>query len=187
MGRVLGLWLRDGQYYIKSAYDAGNRAPVKFFVNGLAVDDFYLSKLNPADIVSVEVFFTDGVSHLMSFYQCNGIISITTKTRSFNEDQKSADLQALVAQTGNVTLMPKGFYKARIFYSPKYNTQESAIPQGTDRRSTIYWNPNITTDKDGNATFDYYNADGRGTYRAVIEGIDLDGNIGRSVLRYKVN
>ena len=46
-----------------------------------------------------------------------------------------------------------------------------------DLRSTIYWNPNIITDKDGKASFEYFNADGKGTYRMVIEGIDADGNI----------
>jgi len=81
--------------------------------------------------------------------------------------------------------MPKGFYKARMFYAPKYD-QQGAVQNGTDLRSTIHWEPNIITDKDGHATFDYFNADGRGTYRAVIEGIDSDGNIGRFVLRYQV-
>jgi uncharacterized protein YfaS (alpha-2-macroglobulin family) len=57
---------------------------------------------------------------------------------------------------------------------------------GVDRRSTIYWNPNIFTDKTGNASFEFFNGDGTGTYRAVIEGIDKDGNIGRYVYRYKV-
>ncbi|MCO5945870.1 hypothetical protein [Mucilaginibacter flavidus] len=55
-----------------------------------------------------------------------------------------------------------------------------------DLRSTIYWNPNIITDKDGKASFEYFNADGKGTYRVVVEGIDADGNLGRQVLRYKV-
>jgi len=42
------------------------------------------------------------------------------------------------------------------------------------------------TDKDGNASFEYYNAYGTGTYRVVIEGIDDKGNLGRQVYRYSV-
>ena len=49
--------------------------------------------------------------------------------------------------------MPKGFYKARMFYAPKYD-QQNAAQSGTDLRSTIHWEPNIMTDKDGHATFD---------------------------------
>ena len=80
--------------------------------------------------------------------------------------------------------MPKGFYMARIFYSPKYDNPAAA--RALDLRSTIYWNPAIFTDEKGVATFDFYNADGKGTYRAIIEGIDNDGNIGRFVLHYEV-
>ena len=55
-----------------------------------------------------------------------------------------------------------------------------------DLRSTIYWQPELITDKDGNASFEYYNADRTGNYRVVIEGIDNKGNIGRQIYRYKV-
>jgi hypothetical protein len=53
-------------------------------------------------------------------------------------------------------------------------------------RSTILWKPELVTGKDGNASFEFYNADGTGSYRIVVEGIDDKGNIGRQVYRYKV-
>ena len=78
----------------------------------------------------------------------------------------------------------QGYHKAREFYSPKYESNiTNTLP---DLRSTIYWNPEIQTDKDGNASFTYYNADGKGNYRVVIEGIDEKGNLGRQIYRYKV-
>jgi uncharacterized protein YfaS (alpha-2-macroglobulin family) len=55
-----------------------------------------------------------------------------------------------------------------------------------DLRTTIYWNPNIITGNDGKTTFEFFNADGKGTYRVVIEGIDNNGTPGRRVYRYKV-
>ena len=59
--------------------------------------------------------------------------------------------------------------------------------ENPDLRTTIYWNPKVITDKvTGKASFDFPNADGRGNYRVVIEGIDIDGNLARSVYRYKV-
>ena len=42
------------------------------------------------------------------------------------------------------------------------------------------------TDKTGSSSFEFFNSDGTGTYRAIIEGIDKDGNIGRYIYRYKV-
>jgi hypothetical protein len=53
-------------------------------------------------------------------------------------------------------------------------------------RSTIYWNPEIRTDNDGNASVEYYNADRPGIYKIIVEGIDDHGNLGRLVYRYKV-
>jgi len=55
-----------------------------------------------------------------------------------------------------------------------------------DLRSTIYWNPRVTTDKTGATSLEFYNADGKGSYRAVIEGLDKEGNLGRFIYRYKV-
>ncbi|MEO6977603.1 MAG: hypothetical protein ABI113_04460, partial [Mucilaginibacter sp.] len=56
-----------------------------------------------------------------------------------------------------------------------------------DLRSTIYWNPTVVTGPDGKASFEFFNADGKGTYRVVVEGIDAEGNLGRQVYRYKVD
>jgi hypothetical protein len=86
---------------------------------------------------------------------------------------------------GVLPISPKGFYIAREFYSPKYD-QANLTNNRPDLRSTICWKPELVTDKDGNASFEYYNADGTGSYRIVVEGIDDKGNIGRQVYRYKV-
>jgi hypothetical protein len=185
-GTVFGIWHVDDKFYVKRDYDAGNKKPIQFFVNGLAVDNGYISAMNPENIGSIEVYLKDGVSGINRLYDSNGIISISTKNGTFTPTQAATDLQPLTTQTNVVTLMPKGFYKARVFYSPKYDNIPGTVQQMGDLRTTIYWSPNIITDKNGNATFDFFNADGRGTYRAVIEGIDNDGNIGRGVLRYNV-
>jgi hypothetical protein len=71
------------------------------------------------------------------------------------------------------------------FYSPKYgrSLEEDKI---ADYRSTIYWNPNLRTNNEGEVTFEYFNADKPGTYRMVIEGISSRGNLGRKIYRYQV-
>ncbi|MDN3581080.1 carboxypeptidase regulatory-like domain-containing protein [Mucilaginibacter flavus] len=77
-----------------------------------------------------------------------------------------------------------GLYKAREFYSPRYDIVNESSSKA-DLRTTIYWNPAIVTDN-GKAAFEYYNADTKGTYRVTIEGIDTDGNLGRQVYTYTV-
>jgi hypothetical protein len=86
--------------------------------------------------------------------------------------------------TGVLPIKVQGYYKAREFYSPKYDSNINYTHP--DLRSTIYWKPELVTDQEGHASFDFYNADGTGTYRVVIEGIDEKGNIGRQVCRYRV-
>jgi hypothetical protein len=107
----------------------------------------------------------------------NGVLIITTKQGGENLKD--------IASIGVLPIAPKGFQMAREFYSPKYNDTNINSKQ-PDLRSTIYWNPEIKTGKDGNASFDYYNADGAGTYKVTVEGIDGNGDIGRVVYRYKV-
>jgi hypothetical protein len=70
------------------------------------------------------------------------------------------------------------FSLAKQFYSPRYNVKNKSAGVGTDLRSTIFWEPNIITDKDGKATLSFYSADKAADYTVLIEGADLDGTLG---------
>lgn len=63
-----------------------------------------------------------------------------------------------------------GYYQARSFYTPKYDTPVTHA----DYRTTIHWEPNITTEQ-GETTITYYNADPRTPVRIVAEGITDNG------------
>lgn len=62
------------------------------------------------------------------------------------------------------------------FYAPKYKMD--SVPDMTDIRTTIFWAPNIITDKNGKATISFYTADAPGKYTIIAEGADLDGDVG---------
>jgi hypothetical protein len=62
------------------------------------------------------------------------------------------------------------------FYKPKYNIKDTLHMR--DYRSTIDWEPNIITDRDGKATVSFYAADKPSTYTIIMEGGDANGNIG---------
>jgi hypothetical protein len=68
---------------------------------------------------------------------------------------------------------------------PKYDVNKNSA-LGADLRNTIYWNPKIVTDKTGTASFNFFNSDARGSYRAIIEGLDDEGNLGRQVIHFQV-
>jgi hypothetical protein len=65
-----------------------------------------------------------------------------------------------------------GYYEARIFYSPNY----ASIPKtNPDVRTTIYWDPLITTDENGKASVTFYNADPKTTIRVNVQGVSDKG------------
>ena len=112
-------------------------------------------------------------------------MEINTKKIEKGEKISLAQLKDMLPQNNVLTFTPMGYARRREFYEPKYFTIRPNMDIN-DLRTTIYWNPKIVTDAAGKATFEFYNADGKGTYRAVIEGIDGDGNLARYVYHYKV-
>ena len=61
------------------------------------------------------------------------------------------------------------------FYSPQY-TDESTKTR-PDHRTTLYWNPKVTTDANGKATVRFYASDISKRYLVTLEGISDDGTI----------
>jgi hypothetical protein len=181
-----GLQSDMDKLYIRRDYNQGNRDPVAVYYNGMPVDFSYLVNVMPVDVESVEVFASDGLSSINKMTGTNGVIVINSKVVPKTTMTKDQIKELMAPQYSAVPFTPKGYTMARSFYTPRYDVSKDGA-FGGDLRSTIYWNPKVLTDKTtGNATFDYYTSDGKGSYRAIIEGIDINGNVGRTVVRYKV-
>ena len=65
---------------------------------------------------------------------------------------------------------PLGWQKPARFYSPRYNTQESLKSKEKDNRITLYWNPAVKLDENGEATISFYTSDSDSQYRIEVEG-----------------
>ena len=182
---AVGMTFDQDNFYVTRDYSSGKRVPAQIFIRGGPVDVTALYSLDVNTIESVEVFVKDELGLVNSAYNSNGAIVVNLKKV---ETQKISlqDLKALMPHQYEVTYSPKGYAALRTFYLPRYSGPRASQTNKVDTRTTIYWNPNIETDKDGNAAFEFFNADGTGTYRAIIEGIDKDGNIGRQLYRYMV-
>ena len=181
----LGLTFDNNNFYITRDYNSGKKVPVAYYVNGMSVDYNYLLNVDPKMVETVEIFNNDGVSSINRTTGTNGVVSVITKKIPKGEKISKDELLAMLPKNYEVEFIPGGYSTVRTFYSPKYENTSGNQGQ-TDFRSTIYWNPVVLTDKAGNASFEFFNSDGTGTYQAIIEGIDKDGNIGRFVYRYKV-
>lgn len=179
-----GFTFMENNFYVTRDYNAGKRVPAQVFLNGMPVDMIALMSINSSEIESVEIFLKDDLGTVDRMYNSNGVIVINTKKIETVKISKQ-ELMDLFPPKYLLTYSPKGYTMARQFYSPKYEGPRTNGPVN-DLRTTIYWNPKVTTDKDGVASLGFYNAGEKGTYRAVIEGVDTEGRIGRFVYRYKV-
>jgi hypothetical protein len=183
-GNLLGVTTEDNNLYLFKNMSNPNKLPMQIFVNGKPVDYSYLNSIRGTEVENIEVFKTDGLSNINKQYQSDGIISIITK-KIEGTKISLAQLQDMLPKGNLLTFPALGYSVAREFYSPKYDPLKPGA-FGGDLRSTIFWSPKIKTDKTGATSFEFFNADSKGTYRATIEGMDADGNLGRYILRYTV-
>jgi hypothetical protein len=181
---ALGLTYVDNNFYVTRSYNQGNKQPVQIYLNSAQIDVTNLASMSGDEVESVEIFVTDGLSGINRVNGTKGVMIIHKKVIK-KEKISLSQLMALIPKQNVITFSVQGYSKAKDFYVPKYEVGKSSVI-GLDLRNTIYWNPKITTDKNGVATFSFFNSDARGSYRAIIEGIDGDGNLGRQVLHFNV-
>jgi hypothetical protein len=75
---------------------------------------------------------------------------------------------------GSLAFRPLPMLFSKQFYSPRYAVKND-LP---DTRTTIFWEPNLVTDENGNATVSFYAADKPSTYTINIEGTNMQGGFG---------
>ncbi|RYY35784.1 MAG: hypothetical protein EOP46_08825 [Sphingobacteriaceae bacterium] len=69
------------------------------------------------------------------------------------------------------------------FYKPKYVNAKSTL---LNLQPTIHWEPNIVTDKNGNATLSFFTKSKPGNYTLILQGADLDGRVASKTLKLQV-
>jgi hypothetical protein len=174
-GRLLGVYFRNGV-----PFSTRSNRPMQVIIDGVYVESSFLNSINYFDVQAIEVLRNAGSVGIYGGRGGSGVILITTKRGDDREEYTGP-----IKGKGIKPYYPKGFYKAREFYSPQYD-KANVNKQLADLRTTVYWNPEVALDKDGRSVLQYFNAGAKGNYRVVVEGIDSDGNIGRQVYRYRV-
>lgn len=171
-GRLMGVMFQNG---IPHTTRGGGEMQV--ILDGMYVENDMLSMINPMDVQSVEVLRNINYTAIYGSYGGNGLIIITSKT--------GADAMRSYTPKGIATVQPKGLHIQKTFYKPIYEPgSETTLNQ--DLRITIHWEPNIITDENGKATFDFYTSDEAGQYLLTVEGLDLNGRLGRKTLTLDV-
>jgi len=145
----------------------------------------YLDAYPAKEITGIEVMYTTGYD--MEYIMQN------MPAAAFGKAGQTADPQiAFIEITtrggvgpfhksspGTYVYTPTAFAIAKQFYRPRYPVKTTGnLP---DARTTIHWEPNIVTDKEGKAMVSFYTSDHPGNYTVVVEGSDMNGNIGSLV------
>ncbi len=131
----------------------------------------FLLGANPADYERVEVLSSP---HNYASYGNNRLLIFTTR---------KTPLLSILYAPGNTTITTTGFNYSNTFNSPDHDSIQDMAP---DLRSTVYWNPEISSDELGKLKLKYFNTDVAGKYRMVIEGIGGNGALARKEIYYEV-
>jgi hypothetical protein len=131
-------------------------------------------KVDPLKVRRLEMIYNN---YLYGPAYFNGIMSFST----YKDDRAGIEIDPHA-----VILDYEGLQLQRKFYSPVYDTNDRINSTIPDFRSTLYWNPSVTTSNDGKAALNFYTGDKTGEYIGIIEGITANGESGSGYFRFEV-
>ena len=103
-----------------------------------------------------------------------GVLVVTLKKGSYGTVNSSITYTSKNFQE----IIVVGFSDSAVLRAPDYSTESRQV---NDKRTTIYWNPIVTTDALGWASFSFYSADTPSVYKIEVEGVSAGGNPVRGV------
>jgi len=184
----------DGQMYTRTYFKHEIKPGMKFDI----MDDENMRPVtNPAETGEIIPFLNHFTTEDIKGFTAKPIrVTVMVWIPGFNKYVPVERYYLQVNVTTNIKFgdkkVPAGDYVYRPmpiswphkFYSPKYTV--ATTPAGKDRRSTIFWEPNLIADAAGKASLSFYGADLPGTYTVIIEGTDLNGSFGYSRQKIQV-
>ena len=138
-----------------------------YYVDDVEVDLPYAKSIHQADIDFIDILNTGHASAAYSL-KAQGIIAIYTKQGSGNKRNITDK------KLGSINFKLEGFYTAREFYAPDYSLVDRNRSR-EDKRTTLFWKPNISSNGYKNVEITFYTSDEKGRFQIEIEGITNSG------------
>ncbi len=159
---------------INSHPDASFTSSPLVIVDGVPIYDFdKILEIKSSEIEKIEVLNT---RYFISELIIEGIINIVSK---------KGNLSVLDFDRSVFRQEFSGLDDHK-FFSQDYSTDKQKSGRLPDFRNTLYWNPDVRTDRTGTAAVEFYTSDETGEYTVIIEGFAADGKGGRSVSSFTV-
>jgi hypothetical protein len=134
-------------------------------VDGIEIEQEELEIIAPENVAKIETINTSRAA-VFGSRGANGAIIIYTKEGILNKKIKTFNSIADKIQ---------GYQDTRVFYSPNYEEPDTLKENLADVRNTLYWNPYLHPDEDGNAKATYFNSDVKTNVNIIVEGITTTG------------
>ena len=137
------------------------------------------SIINPREFKSIKVINPNEAVTLYGARAANGAVVIETKSGYY--DFGLYDTKPRPLKYNGLRIQPRSFTATRTYYGVPgigYKKERS------DFRTTVYWNPTVTTDDAGKASVSFNNNDAVSSFRIVAEGVSQTGQLGRSEESY---
>ncbi|HAM09410.1 MAG: hypothetical protein A2X05_11270 [Bacteroidetes bacterium GWE2_41_25] len=135
-------------------------------VDGVIIKDpSIIAGLDPELVERIDVIKSN---YMVGIYVFHGIVSLITKAG----DYSNVKLPDYAVRMPYRVIDPVGSFK-----SPDYSgsaIMEEHIP---DFRNTLYWDPSIKPDKNGNVRIEFYASDIVSEYEIAVEGISGEGKM----------
>lgn len=120
-------------------------------------------EIERADIINTRYFFSE--------YVFDGIVSFFTK---------KGNLDVFEFDNSVFRQVYEGCQDQNKFYSPDFSAPELKNNHIPDFRNTLFWKPDVKTDKNGKAEVTFFTSDESSDFTIVVEGITSDGKTGYS-------
>lgn len=154
-----------------------------YVLDGQRISEGMVEQLNAMSLAGVEVLIPGPqAASAAVLYGAPGfkgmIIFLTTEKRPGKSN-------LAYKPSGQTSINVNGYTVVKEFYNPIY-TNENDNNKIKDLRTTVYWNPNVITNANGEANMNFYTNDVAGSYLVTVEGIGVEGQLIRQTYNFKV-
>jgi TonB-dependent SusC/RagA subfamily outer membrane receptor len=161
-GKIPGVNVMDNRVIIRGVNTILGSTDPLYLLDGVPIDASSVSAINPHDISRIEVLKGPDAS-IYGSRGANGVIAFYSKRGHF-------------MKRGVIEFDMLGYYKAREFYVPPYDTW-AYKPEDYNVPRTVYWKPYVSTNAEGEATIRFKKKFPTGKMNATLEGMTSSGEI----------
>lgn len=158
--RATGFMVHDGQVMLRGPSSVNLSSEPLYVIDGVTAQRQVFFNLPPADLDRIEIL-KGSAAAIYGVRGTNGVILAFTK-RGGQESLRTVDYMLI------------GFQSPREFSASNFSPQ---LYQQYNIDKTIFWEPKITPNGDGNASVMFALPPNAGNLRIVLEGIDNNGKV----------